>query len=57
MALKRGRKKTPKTLKDQPSVDTEIVDMDKQLEAIPATSGSTPFQMYMREKILNATKD
>lgn len=48
---------TPEVIEDQPSVETEVVDMDKKLEETPATSGLTPFQVYMREKILNATKD
>ena len=33
---------------------TEEVDMDEVLEAVPETSGSTPLQAYVREKIKNA---
>lgn len=48
---------TAEVIEDQPAVETEVVDMDKKLEETPVTTGLTPFQQYMREKILNATKD
>lgn len=65
MASKRNKKaeakaeavKDTKVTKDQPNVATEVVDMDKKLDEVQAISGLTPFQIYMREKIQNATKD
>lgn len=48
---------TAEVIEDQPAVETEVVDMDKKLEETPVTTGLTPFQQYMRAKILNATKD
>lgn len=52
-----AEKEDTNIIEDQPSVETEVVDMDKKLEETPDTSGLTPLQQYMREKIRNATKD
>lgn len=52
-----AEKEDTNIIEDQPSVETEVVDMDKKLEETPDNSGLTPLQQYMREKIKNATKD
>lgn len=60
MSKKKGSDKVVEPVKEPVATDAETnkaadeVNVDEVLEAIPETSGSTPLQAYVREKIKNA---